>query len=138
MVAPRPTARAPQHRYAGRGYQRFSTDASNIVPSNTYSIIAPQLPVPDVAEGAGAAQFLNVAEDALQNHRTGLAQESMERAATRLLGGETTQAAADLPDLSPPISGIYWARQALGYGDLNKAERLVGEVQAMNGQGSGW
>ncbi len=67
----------------------------------------------------------------------GLAQEAMERAETRLLTRATTPDAIDQPDNSPPVAGIFEARQALGYGNIPKAEQQVTQVLVMGGPGGG-
>jgi hypothetical protein len=106
----------------------FSATASNIVPADTTSVIAPRLPVPAIGENASPEQFLNAAEAALKKHQTGIAEEALERAESRLLDRATDPAAADRPDNSPRIADIAGARRALGGGDLTGARQLVAQA----------
>ncbi len=121
--APRSTVRHVTREPSYR--EPFSATASNIVPSDTHSVIAPQLPVPRLARNAGPPQFLRVADWGLQTNHTGLAQEAMERAETRLLDREITPSELGQPDTSPPVVTISEARLALGHGDIPKAQDRV-------------
>ena len=119
------------------GGEPFSAHASNIVPRDTRSVIAPRLPAPAVEENASPEQLLSVAQDALQKNRTGLAQEALERAETRLLDRASSPSAADQPDNSPRIEQISEALRALGRGDLPKAEQLTSEAMSVVGSNAG-
>ena len=119
------------------GTEPLSTHASNISPADTHSLIAPRLPTPAVGEDASPAQLLSVANDALQKGQTGLAQEALERAETRVLDRSTAPSAADQPDNSALIRDISSARQALGQGDLAGAQQPLQQAMAMVGSGSG-
>jgi hypothetical protein len=107
----------------------LSGRASNIMPSNTHSIIAPTLPTPSVPTNAGAQDFLNAAKTALAQHRTGEAQEAMERAETRRLDRDAAQGIA--PSSDPLIGHIRAARQALATHNLNTAEQEIAGAQTM-------
>lgn len=107
-----------------------SGQASNITRSDTRSTIAPQLPVPTVGPNAGPEQFLTVAQSALQRHRTGEAQEALERAETRALDRSTSPANAGTPDQSPMIQQINDARTALGHGDTARASQIISQALA--------
>ncbi len=118
MAAPAPAAGAVK----APGTASFSVKASNIVPADTHSLIAPRLPTPRVGENASPEQLLTVANNALKENKTGLAQEALERAETRLLDRSTNSSAANQPDNSMLIKDISMSRRALGRGDLTKAE----------------
>ena len=119
---PAPAARAWRNDSRVIGGEPFSTHASNIVPGDTRSVIAPRLPAPAVEDDASPERLLSAAVDALQKARTGLAQEALERAETRLLDRATNPSAANQPDNSARIEEITQALRALGHGDLPKAQ----------------
>jgi hypothetical protein len=127
----RHAAQEPSYR------EGFSVTASNIIPSDTHSVIAPHLPVPRLAPGAGPPQFLRVADYGLQTGRTGLAQEAMERAETRLLDRVIIAPDPVQPDTSPPVVTIAEGRQALGQGDIPRAEDHVLRALTMVESGTG-
>jgi hypothetical protein len=101
----------------------LSGQASNITPTNTHSVIAPTLPTPPVNPNAGAEQFLNVAKQALARHRTGEAQEALERAETRRLDIDVTRNIS--PNDDPMIAQIRAAREALGRRDIASADQQI-------------
>ncbi len=119
------------------GAEPYSPNASNITPADTRSDIAPRLPIPPVGENANPEQLLRAAQEALNMRHTGLAQEALERAETRLLDRATAPSAANQPDDAPRIAMITQARQALGNGDLATAQRLVGQALAAGGNRMG-
>ena len=79
----------------------MGTTASNIGPSNTNSPIAPNLPSPEVAEGAPAQTYLIAARNSLAAGRTGEAQQSLEMAETRLLDRSTPLFQTNTPSANP-------------------------------------
>jgi hypothetical protein len=105
--------------------QAGSEKASNINEQTTRSTIAPRLAMPAMSAGAGPNQYLSVAKRAIASHRTGAAQEALERAETRALDRSTTAAAANTPDNGPVVTNIRNARHALASGDLAGADRLI-------------
>jgi hypothetical protein len=113
-----------------------SSQASNITPSDTRAAIAPRLPG---SEAAGidvtAQQELQMAQRDLSEHRTGAAQEALERAETRLLDRSTDQGMTDQPSMNPVAHTIAQAREALARNDLSGAQALVS--QAMQQQIAG-
>jgi hypothetical protein len=113
------------------GTEPLSLQASNIVPSDTNSIVAPRLPDPAVGDDASPAQLLSVASTALQQGQTGLAQEALERAETRALIRSTPPSATDRPDDNPLVQNIAAARQYLGAGNLAQARQTVTQALAM-------
>src|SRR5438067_4718469 len=145
MRAPAPTARTPTipspHKLMREGAMNPATgaryghvpgegvslplsgQASNITPADTHSIIAPTLPTPPVNPNAGAEQFLNVAKQALARHKTGEAQEALERAETRRLDIDVTRNIS--PNDDPMIAQIRAAREALGRHDIASADQQI-------------
>ena len=97
--------------------------ASNILPSDTRSIIAPSLPVPRLSPNAGAEAFLDVARRAIAQHRSGEAQEALERAETRRLDRDATRGVG--PGSDPLIGRIRAAREALGNHNYVAAEQAI-------------
>jgi hypothetical protein len=88
-----------------------SDRASNIGPG-TVQGIAPSLPQPAVGDAGGAHDYLQAAREALAGGRTGLAQESLEMAETRLLSrAQPSELIA--PSGEPLVMLIRRARQAL-------------------------
>jgi hypothetical protein len=113
-----------------------STQASNIDPSDTRSAIAPRLPGSErPGTETTATQELSRAQRALSEHRTGAAQEALERAETRLLDRSTPQGMTDTPSVNPVTQTIEQARQALAHHDLAGAQSLVGRAMAQSSAG---
>ena len=108
-----------------------SNRASNIDRADTPGGIAPHLPGPDVPEDSGPDSLLRAADRALAEHRTGAAQEALERAETRLLDRSTEIDASSRPDQDPRVVHISAALQALGRGDIAAAR--AGIEVAMQG-----
>jgi len=102
-----------------------STKDANIVPADTRSAVAPDLPTPPVGPDAGADAYLQAAQNALSRGRTGEAQQSLEMAETRALGGSIPQGAATIPGDTSRVTRIHDALQALGEGDRQKAVQLI-------------
>ena len=108
-----------------RSWQPRSSKASNIVPSDTYSIIAPELPPSPAGPDAAPADYLQAARDALTGGRTGEAQQSLEMAETRILSRAVDPDAASRPIQDPAVLNIRSARLALGHGDRARAIQFV-------------
>jgi len=70
----------------------MSNHASNIVPHDTRSNIAPTLPASSAGEGAQTREYLRAARASLVAGRTGQAQQSLEMAETRTLDRASTAA----------------------------------------------
>ncbi len=128
MATPAPAAAAT---VKVPGTEPISVSASNIVPADTHSLIAPRLPAPRVGKNASPVQLLRVANNALQENKTGLAQEALERAETRLLTRSTAPSAADQPDHSKLITDISMARRELGEGHVVKAEQPLQQAMSI-------
>jgi hypothetical protein len=101
----------------------MSSQHSNILPSDTHSVIAPSLPIPRVNPNASPEEFLNGAMRALQQHKTGEAQEALERAETRELDHDVAQGIS--PNNDPLIGRIRAAREALGLHHYAEAQQQI-------------
>jgi hypothetical protein len=100
-----------------------SDRASNIGPG-TLQRVAPSLPQPVVGDAAEAREYLVAARQALAGGRTGLAQESLEMAETRLASRvEPSELIA--PSGEPVVMLIRQARQALDAGQRMQAMQIV-------------
>ena len=102
-----------------------SSTASNTGYANSPSTIAPHLPQPMQGENAPPEIYLRDAQQALSRHQTGLAQQALEMAETRLLDRSTAPEAASLPDQRPEIAAVSHARHALGAGDVRAARNDI-------------
>ena len=102
-----------------------STPASNTGYLNSRSTIAPHLPQPAAGENASPEYYLHDAQQALAKRQTGLAQQALEMAETRLLDRSTAPEAASLPDQRPEIAAVSHARHALGAGDIRAASNDI-------------
>jgi hypothetical protein len=102
-----------------------SNNASNIVPQDTTSTIAPNLPSPNVGEGASPRRYLEAARTALLVGRTGEAQQALEMAETRALDRSVPLFQTGVPSKSPLVGEIQQALDALGHGDRGQAVRIV-------------
>ncbi|GAN78373.1 hypothetical protein [Acidisphaera rubrifaciens] len=113
-----------------------STHASNIDSADTRSVIAPRLPTPPGSMDGGAAQYIQDAQRALSSGKTGMAQEALERAETRLLDRSVAAGMTGTPTDNPMVAHIEAARQALGHHDLAEASRHLDQAlnqSAVNG-----
>ena len=102
-----------------------SDKASNIVPADTRSNIAPTLPASAAGENAATRQYLRAARTSLVAGRTGQAQQSLEMAETRALDRSVAQGQTNAPSDSLLVSRIRDARHALGSGDKSQAIQLI-------------
>ena len=91
-----------------------SNKASNVLPDDTRSTIAPALPVPPLSDNASPLDFLNFARDALAHRRTGEAQEALERAEARALDRAVPLFQTDKPVEDPLVTQIRQARNRAG------------------------
>ncbi len=102
-----------------------SDKASNIVPADTRSNIAPTLPRSGIGEDAASRDYLKAARASLVAGHTGQAQQSLEMAETRALDRSVAQGQTDTPSQSPLVSQIRDARHLLGGGDNMHAIQLI-------------
>lgn len=125
---PMPDSARYSEGYSAAGHEPLSYSASNIVPSDTRSVIAPQLPVPSVGPNATPSQLLHAARQALDHNQTGAAQEALERAETRLLDRSTEPGNANEPDTRAAIQLITQALDALGHRNMVTAHQDIDQA----------
>jgi len=102
-----------------------SDKASNIVPANTSGTSAPTLPSPALSLDASSHDYLRAARVALSAGRAGEAQQSLEMAETRALGGSDSPDQAKLPSGKAHVAEIRDALHALGNGDRAHAIQII-------------
>jgi hypothetical protein len=102
-----------------------SNRASNIVPANTNGAVAPTLPSPGLGLDAPSRDYLRAARASLVAGRTGQAQQSLEMAETRALGGSVSPDQATSPSDQPKVADIRDALHALGNGDRAHAIQII-------------
>jgi hypothetical protein len=102
-----------------------SNTSSNTGYVDSHSQIAPHLPEPIQGENASPETYLQDAQQALAQRKTGLAQQDLEMAETRLLDRSTAPEAARMPDQRPEIAAVSHARHALGAGDMRGASNDI-------------
>jgi len=103
----------------------LSNNAGNIGPQDTQSVIAPNLPSPDVGENAPPEVYLRAARTALLQGRTGEAQQALEMAETRALDRSVPLFQTNTPSKSPLVDTIGKALNALGAGDRAGAVQFI-------------
>lgn len=103
----------------------LSNNASNTLPSDTTSVIAPRLPSPNVSDSSGPRDFLLAARQALAANRTGEAQEALERAESRALSGNILATDINQPSQLLAIRNITAARDALATGNKGAAIQAI-------------
>jgi hypothetical protein len=99
-----------------------SNTASNLDAATTRSDLAPNLPTP---ADDGIRGLLAEARRDLLAHRTGAAQEALERAETRALDRSIPAGMERVPDEGGLVRGTSQARAALAGGDIGLAVRIV-------------
>jgi hypothetical protein len=83
------------------------------------------LPTPDLPEGSKPSDYLRAAQGALASGRTGMAEEALERAQTRLLDRSVPLFQTDNPFNNPLSQQITQARQALAAHDRAACMQLI-------------
>ena len=111
---------------------RMSLSDSNLSPRDTHSRIAPALPMPAVGLNASVGDYLRAARDALASGRTGLAQQSLEMAETRLLNRSVPVEEASRPIQDPRVASISDALHSLGAGSPQRSMRTVSAALSGN------
>ncbi len=111
----------------------LSGKASNIGPGDTRSVIAPTLPRPAGGPNQSIASFLAQAQKALAARKTGLAEESLERAETAMLQRSVPQDQAAAPDQAPDVLKVQAARAALARHDMAAAKQAITEAMTAGG-----
>jgi hypothetical protein len=119
------TGARPGHQVGVGDSLPLSNKASNIVPADTRSVIAPTLPSPAAGPNATTRDYLTAARASLVAGRTGQAQQSLEMAETRTLDRSVVQGQTNTPSDSPLVARIRDARRALGSGDRTHAIQSI-------------
>lgn len=91
--------------------------------------VASKLPSPGVTDDS-PVNYLKAARTALASGKTGLAQESLERAESRLLDRDVAPSRADVPSSNPSVVAISEILQSLGAG---KKSQAMQELNALIG-----
>jgi hypothetical protein len=122
------TMARPGHE-PGVGVSEPASGRAGHIQGAERSTIAPRLPTPPGGENASAETYLRDAQTALRRHRTGQAQEALERAETAFLNSPANPSAPGQPPAtSPAQQTTEQARQALGNRNTSEAERLVDQA----------
>ncbi len=124
------TGARPGHEIGTGTSLPLSNKASNIHSSDARSTVAPTLPSPPLDENASPNDYLMAARKSLSNGQTGMAQQSLEMAQTRLLDRSVLASQADNASQDPRVKRIEDARQALGNGDRKLAMQMIDSVLA--------
>jgi hypothetical protein len=122
---PYPTGARPGNEIGTGQSLPTSNNASNIVPSDTGSTIAPRLPAPPLSDASGPRDFLVAARQSLASNRTGEAQEALERAESRALDGNILASQMGTPSQQAVIRYIADARDALAHGNKGAAIQAI-------------
>ena len=102
-----------------------SDNASNIVPADTGSGLAPTLPASGLGDNAGSHDYLHAARASLVAGDTGQAQQSLEMAETRALDRSIPASRVDEQSNSAFVGLIRDALHSLGGGNRADAIRLI-------------
>lgn len=99
--------------------------ASNIDQRDMRSVIAPNLPSPQLGPNASATDYLRAAQGALSAGQTGEAQQALEQAQTRLLDRSVPYGMTNDPSSNPAVRQITQALHALAAGDQAQCMQLI-------------
>jgi hypothetical protein len=102
-----------------------SNQASNILSANTSGTTAPTLPASALSLDASSRDYLQAARVSLAAGHTGAAQQSLEMAETRALGGSDSPDQAKQPSGNAQVTEIRDALHALGNGDRTRAIQII-------------
>jgi hypothetical protein len=119
------TGARPGHEVGVGDSLPLSNKASNIVPADTTSNIAPTLPASSAGPNATTHDYLTAARASLVAGRTGQTQQSLEMAETRALDRSVAPGETNMPSSSQLVSKIRDARRALGNGDRARAIQCI-------------
>ena len=103
----------------------MGTHASNIDQQDTRSTIAPNLPTPQLGEGAQPVDYLRAAQSALAAGQTGEAQQALEMAQTRMLDRSVVYGQTGNATDNPAIAQIRDALHALASNNRTQAMQLI-------------
>ena len=107
-----------------------SNNASNIVPGDTHTGVAPTLPPSMIGEDGSPFDFLRAARNSLTAGHTGQAQQSLEMAETRELDRSVLRSQGAMPSDNPLVGKIHSALEAIGTGNTAHAIQLIDEALA--------
>ncbi len=102
-----------------------SNNSSNINAADSKSEIAPNLPSPPLGENSSPRDYLIAARNSLAAGKTGMAQQSLEMAQTRLLDRSVNRSQVNDASRDPRVKRIEDARQALGNGNSALAMQII-------------
>ncbi len=130
----------PQSRSHAVPSSGKASQAGSIKQPEGRSDIASHVPSSPNDEQASVNQFLRNAQTALRQHHTNEAQQALERAETRLLGGLNGQEASS-GNQSQAVAAIEQAREALGHRrylrpDTAQTSRMIDQALAQSTGGS--
>jgi hypothetical protein len=103
----------------------MGNSASNIDQNNTRSLIAPNLPSPELGPNATPVDYLRAAQSALSAGQTGVAQQALEEAQTRLLDRSVAYGQTNNPSDNPAVHQITLALHALAARDTGRCMQLI-------------
>ncbi len=103
----------------------IGNSASNIDQNDTRSQIAPNLPSPALGPAASPVDYLRAAQSALSAGQTGVAQQALEQAQTRLLDRSVGYGQTNNPSDNPAVGRISQALHALAAGDRAQCMQLI-------------
>lgn len=124
------TGARPGHEIGVGTSLPLSNKASNVNSSDARSTVAPTLPSPPMGENASPNDYLMAARKSLVHGQTGMAQQSLEMAQTRLLDRSVMASQTDNASQDPRVKRIEDARQALGNGDNKLAMQMIDSMLA--------
>ena len=102
-----------------------SNKASNIVAADTKGTSAPTLPPSGLSPDAPPRDYLRAARASLAAGHTGAAQQTLEMAETRTLGGADVPDLAKQPSANTNVAEIRDALHALAGGDRARAIQII-------------
>ena len=114
---------APAPAWAQSGGSSLMQDAGSLMGGGASGLTG-KLPIPQVTDDS-ALSYLKAARSALAGGKTGLAQEALERAESRLLTRDVAPSQAGSASSDPSISEISKALQALASGQTSTALQVV-------------
>lgn len=130
MPPPSETGARPGNEMGTGSSLPRSDRASNIISGQGLQRIAPNLPSPPVGENADPRAYLQAARQSLASSRTGMAQQSLEMAETRLLDRDVPQGSTNEPTRDVTVQYVADARRALGEGNIALAMQLIDRALA--------
>lgn len=110
-----------------------SNRASNIGGADSRTVIAPNLPSPDLGPNAGPGDYLHAARAALATGHTGEAQQALEMAETRALDRSVPLFQTNTPSTTPLVTRISAALTALGAHDRAATMQAIDDAIAQAG-----